>query len=294
MINALYMNIFFYKLRRDCELGKKAARLLKDMEEAEEAADKLAGTYGAQEYFYDPNHDSGGMVAVLFPKTMIVNKDLWEKTQLGDNPDCWVPKVKIREELMETVKAETLQDSKDVVVSKEEMPFEYVRFRFSREEAAKMAGVKLTTPSLERIGKRNNISRRILNMLSMGADIDFILENHYSEDIKTEIRLSLIEDNQIADAMRGRTFKLVHFYEGNKNAIRIYQDWMNLPVVPTGTVNALLGVKCDTHRCGISEHGEWVYITSAMKIENDALTEVSQKEFENVTNIILPSHENEN
>lgn len=281
--NIIYMKIFYYKIEKESELGDKAARLLKDMEASEQAADWLAEKYGAEEYFYDPNHDAGGMVAVIFPKNRIVNKNLWEKTQLGDNPDCWMPKVKIREELMETAKADAMQGSKDVVVSKEEMPFEFVQYRFSREEAAELAGVKLTTPSLERLGKRHKISRRMLNMLSMGADVEFVLADHYSEDVRTEVRLSLTEDKQIVDAMRGRTFKLVHTYEGKKKAIEIYQEWMNLPVVPFGTVNALLGVECDTHRCGLLDEGGYIYVTSAVEINNPALSVVTSEEYEVVT-----------
>ena len=92
-----------------------------------------------------------------------------------------------------------------------------------------------------------------------------------------------MEDKQIQDAMKKRKFRLVHTYEGKKKAIEIYQEWMNLPVVPFGTVNAALGAKSDTHRCGLLDHDGWIYITSAVEIDNPELLLVSQTEFAAVT-----------
>ena len=72
-------------------------------------------------------------------------------------------------------------------------------------------------------------------------------------------------------------------YEGKKKAVEIYQEWMNLPVVPFGTVNAALGAKSDTHRCGLLDHDGWIYISSAVEIDNPELLLVSQTEFAAVT-----------
>lgn len=278
IVNTLDMDIFYYKVNKESELGQKASALLAEMIEVESKADDLADTYGAKEYFMDSNQDAGGMVAVVFPDNAEPNPKVWSNLQLGDNPNCYTPNVRIREELMESEKALLMEGGSNTVVSKQEMTFEQVQFRFSREEAAKMAGVKLTTIPLERIGKRHQIDRRKLNMLSMGVPVETILPD-LSEEIKTDIRLSLTEDKQIQDAMKGRMFRLVHQYEGNKKAVAIYEEWMRLPVVPYGTVNALLGVKCDTHRCGLTEKDDWVYITSAVEIENEEFTSVSVEEF---------------
>lgn len=285
IVNTLDMDIFYYKLKKESELGQKVSALLAEMIEVESKADDLADTYGAKEYFMDSNQDAGGMAAVVFPDDVTPDPNLWSNFQLADNPNCYAPNVRIREELMESEKALQMEGGSNVVVSKQEMPFEQVQFRFSREEAAKMAGVKLTTIPLERIGKRHQIDRRKLNMLSMGVPVETVLPD-LPEDIKTDIRLSLTEDKQIQDAMKGRMFRLVHKYEGSKKAVAIYEDWMRLPVVPMGTVNALLGVKCDTHRCGMLEAGKWIYITSAVGIENDELTAVPEDEFNRLSNLI--------
>ena len=216
------------------------------------------------------------------PDNVIPDPNLWANFQIADNPKCYVPNVRIKEELLESEKALQYEGVANKTVSKQEMSFEQVQFRFSREEAAQMAGVKLTTASLERLGKRHKIDRRKLNMLSMGVPVEAILPE-LSDDIKTDIRLSLMEDKQIQDAMKNRKFRLVHTYEGKKKAIEIYQEWMNLPVVPFGTVNAALGAKSDTHRCGLLDHDGWIYITSAVEIDNPDLLLVSQAEFAAVT-----------
>lgn len=272
------METFYYKLDKGTTLGEKASLLLSQMEQAEIAADRLASKYGAKNYFVDAAQDAGGMVAVEFPKTRIVNKKIWAPTQIADNTSCYVPNVIIREELIESAKANEYKGS-NVVVSQQEMNFEQVQFRFSREQAAAMAKVKLTTPSLERLGKKYGIDRRRLNMLSLGVPIDNVLPELPAQD-KIMFRLSLTEDKQIQNAMAGRKFKLVHSYEGDKEAIRIYREWMELPVVPSGTVNAILGVECDTHRCGLLDCGKYLYVTSAVKIDNPELTEGSKYEFD--------------
>lgn len=276
------MEIYYYKIEKETELGTKLTRLLGDMNEAESKADDLADTYGAKEYYMDAVQDAGGIVAVEFPDHVIPDPKLWANFQIADNPKCYVPNVRIREELMEAEKALQMEGGSNVVVSKQDMPFEQVQFKFSREEAAKMAGVTLTTAPLERLGKRHKIDRRKLNMLSMGAPVEIVLPE-LPEEIKTDIRLSQMEDNQIQNAMEGRKFRLVHTYEGNKKAVEIYQQWMNLPVVPSGTVNALLGVECDTHRCGLLDEDGYIYVTSAVEINNPALSVVSPEEYEAVT-----------
>lgn len=280
--NIIYMKIFYYKIEKETELGTKLARLLGDMNEAEAEADATADLYGAKEYYMDTVQDAGGIVAVEFPDNVIPDPRLWANFQIADNPKCYVPNVRIREELMEAEKALQKVGVANKTVSKQDMPFEQVQFKFSREEAAKMAGVTLTTVPLERLGKRHKIDRRKLNMLSMGVPVETILPE-LPDDIKTDIRLSLMEDKQIQDAMKGRKFRLVHTYEGHKKAVEIYQRWMNLPVVPFGTVNALLGVECDTHRCGLLDEGGYIYVTSAVEINNPALSVVTPEEYEVVT-----------
>lgn len=271
------MDIFFYKIKKETELGQKLSELLDEMVRVEHLADSLADTYGAKEYYMDPEQDAGGIVALEFPKNHLPSSQKWNQIQIGDNPKCYVPNVRIREELMESTKVDAIRGS-NYHVSQLEMPFEKVQFRFSREEAAQMAGVILTTPSLERIGKRNHIERRLLNMLSMGLPVEQVLPNA-TEELQTEIRLSVTEDKQIQDAMSGRMFRLVHTYEGPEEAIEIYKQWLDLPVVPFGTVNHLLGVKCDTHRCGITTNEEWVGVTSKVEIMNGELIPCALEEF---------------
>lgn len=276
------MNIFYYKIEKETELGTKLARLLGDMNEAESEADELADTYGAKEYYMDTVNDAGGIVAVEFPDNVIPDPKLWANFQIADNPKCYVPNVRIREELMETEKALQMVGVANTMVSKQDMPFEQVQFKFSREEAAEIAGVTLTTVPLERLGKRHRIDRRKLNMLSMGVPVETVLPE-LPEEIKTDIRLSLMEDKQIQNAMKSRTFRLVHTYEGKKKAVEIYQQWMNLPVVPFGTVNAMLGVKSDTYRCGLLEEDGWVYVTSVEEITLPEMIAISKVEYDEVS-----------
>ena len=269
--------MFYYKIEKSTELGAKAAKMLREMEKAEDAAETFAAKYGASEYYTDPSHDAGGLIALEFPPTKFVNKKTWENIPMDNTKHCYGPRVTVSEKLVETKEVGSLTENQQV--SESEFPFSAVQFRFSREEAAAMAGVKLTTPSLERIGKRNRISRRVLNMISMGAPVENVMPEA-SEELKTAIRLSQTEDRQIQEAMKNRTFKLVHTLSGTPEAIAIYKEQCALPVVPGGAVNKLLGAVCETHRCGLLDAGEFIYVISAVAIENSALTEAPAEEYE--------------
>lgn len=272
------METFFYKLSKSCELGQKAAALAAEMEHVETLAFLLAKKMGATDYFTDPNMDAGGLVGLQFKGKNMASDDNWSLVWLDDEDDCYMPNVRIRTELIPAERAGEYKGS-NVMVSQQTMPFEQVQFKFSREEAADMAGIHLTTPSLERLGKRHKINRRKLNMLSLGVPVEKVLPDA-SEEQKREICKTQIEDKLIQDAMRGKQFRLVYTYEGKPKALEIFKEWNALPVIPEGTVNALLGVKCNTHRCGLLDCGDYIIVSSAVEIQNEEFTPSNVQEYE--------------
>ena len=96
------MEIHYYKIEKESELGKLAARLLGDMEDADRIADLVADKYGAKEFYTDSTNDAGGIVALEFPTNVIPDPNLWMQMQIADNPNCYVPNVRIKEELLES------------------------------------------------------------------------------------------------------------------------------------------------------------------------------------------------
>ena len=90
------MEIHYYKIEKESELGKLAARLLGDMEDADRIADIVADKYGAKEFYTDSTNDAGGIVALEFPTNVIPDPNLWMPMQIADNPNCYVPNVRIK------------------------------------------------------------------------------------------------------------------------------------------------------------------------------------------------------
>ena len=284
------MDIQFFKIKKDTEIGEQLLSVIKEAELCEEKADSFVKGQGGFAYLSDPQADFGGVAGIAFERT-ILDKKVWDALPLPDAEETYyVPRVNIREELLSVEEAAKYEGSKEVTVSKDEMTFEQVQFRFAREEAAKEAGVTLTTPSLERLGKRHKISRKTLNMLSMGAAPEMVI-GHYPEEVQREVRLSLMEDKQIQDAMKDKRYKLVHHYEGDKRAVKIYREMISLPVVPMGMVNWMLDVDSKTHRCGLLDAGEYIYITSVEPVKLKEAEAVSEEEFHSVTHSTINPHE---
>lgn len=77
----------------------------------------------------------------------------------------------------------------------------------------------------------------------------------------------------------GNTFRMVTFVRGARKAVRTYMRMMALPVIPKGAVNALLGVKCGTARCGLMDCGEFIYITSPVPVDSPFVEAGSEEDF---------------
>lgn len=285
------MNILYFKIKKETKIGKRLISVIKESEFCEEKADSFVKRQGGVAYLSDPQADFGGVAGIAF-EHKIIDKKVWDELPLPDADETYyIPRVNIREELLKVEEAKKYEGNKKVTVSKDEMTFEQVQFRYSREEAAKEAGIILTTTSLERLGKRYGISRKMLNMLSMGVAPEMVI-GHLSEDVQRDVRLSLIEDKQIQDAMKDKRYKLAHHYEGDNRAVKIYREMISLPVVPIGMINWILGVNSKTTRCGVLDAGEYIYISSIEPIKLTEVEAISEEEYISVTQSIINSHEN--
>lgn len=253
-------------------------KLLDRMMEAAEAAEELAVKSGAVAYLMNDSVDAGGVLALQFPKNRILLDHLWEKTD-HDGETYYSPKVGIKTDIM--LKSDALEYVKKnpyAKVGEEELTFEAVRGSFSREEAAALAEVELTTPSLEGLGRIHRIAKKDLRMISLGAQIDAVLPDA-SEEIRDAVRLTMKEDRQISETLEDKPFALVRILSGHAKAIQVYEEWEALPCVPEGAVNCFLKCKSQTHRCGLMEHGSYIYVTSMVEIDNPELETSSQEEF---------------
>lgn len=273
------MDIYYYTLDKRSHLGEIVLRLLDEIRRCDEDADQLAAGLGAVAYLADSSADFGGIAAFEFTKHRILNPKVWEEVPM-ENPDhrYFLPKVQAKEEWMEAAKAAEYEGCTNRVVTKTEVPFAAIQQLYSRDEAAELAGITLTTASLEALGKRFHLSRKDITMVSMGAQPEAVLPNA-EEEVLRELRLSQQEDRQIMKAMKNRMFRLVTTLSGNKEAIAIYKEMMELPSIPAGTVNKVLGCESDKYRCGILDGETGLFITSPTPLQREDLKPTTAEAF---------------
>lgn len=261
--NILYImnKTYYFKTSTDTETGAKLAALLVRINEADRAADALASEMGATEYFPATEADYGGIAGFVFPKNKLIVKDNWTGVQVGDSPDdmAYTPNVTTHTIAVPTDEAARYEGK--AVVSRAEYDFNQVSHLFSREEAAAMAGVTLTTPPLDRLGQRYGIERKVVNMISMGAPAHILLKGFDSEVVNAFTH-SQQEDKAIVDVMANVKFRTVMTIKGSDRARDVFLRMLALPVVPHGTLNGLLGIDDNQFRAGIMLVDDTIYITS--------------------------------
>lgn len=270
---------YHYKTGATTELGAKLAALLVRIEEADTAADELAREVGATEYYPATEADYGGIAGFVFPKNKLINKTNWTGVQVGDTPDdmAYTPNVTTTTIAVPTAEAAQYEDK--AIVGKTEYDFAQVSYLFSREEAAAMAGITLTTPPLDRLGQRYGLERKVVNMLSMGAPAHIVLQGFDSEVINACTH-SQQEDKAITDAMDSTKFRTVMTLKGSDRANQVFLRMLALPVVPQGTLNSLIGIEDSQFRAGIMRVDDTIYIISPQPSADLSLTAIDETEWQ--------------
>ena len=270
---------YHYKTGTTTELGAKLAALLVRIEEADTAADELAREVGATEYYPATEADYGGIAGFVFPKNKLINKTNWVGVQVGDSPDdmAYTPNVTTHTIAVSTDEAAQYEDK--AIVGKTEYYFAQVSYLFSREEAAAMAGITLTTPPLDRLGQRYGLERKVVNMLSMGAPAHIVLQGFDSEVINACTH-SQQEDKAITDAMASTKFRTVMTVKGSERATQVFLRMLALPVVPQGTLNSLVGIEDSQFRAGIMRVDDTIYIISPQPSADLSLTAIDEAEWQ--------------
>lgn len=274
------MDIYYYKAEKSSELGQNLTRLLQEIRHCQDAADELAVSVGTNSYLAGTDVDFGGISAFEFPENRLIPTSTWEQIPIEDiKGNYYIPRVEIRQEFLTKDKTEKFQNKPNVIVNKTAIPFTSIMPQFSRKEAAEMAGVTLTTPSMEILAKRYGIDRQTVNMLTMGIPVDLILGSS-EEEAQQAFRLTLQEDRQITDALKKNDYYQVSHLKGKKAAIEIYQKMLALPCIPAGTVNTQLGVKNTQYRCGLLDSDSYIYITSPDTISKADILAADKEEFQ--------------
>lgn len=277
--------MYIYKVKKESNTGQKLVALLRQIDECDEAADRLAISVGANAYLPHEYGDFGGMMAVSFPPTTLPSSKDWESVgEMNDGHKYYVPRVQVSEEWMQASKAAEYELNSRYRVDSKNVKYEQLMGVFSREQAASMAGLQLTTPSVDVLGKRHSIPKHEMSMLRVGVPAQHALKG-FTEEVIAEFMRTQVEDMCIAEKLNGTDFRRVEHVKGYNKAVAFYKKCMDLPTIPQGTTNALCQVNDDKHRCGVSEYEDYVYITAGAESTCEEFTPVSDLEFQQVCSI---------
>lgn len=238
------------KILKNTDKGKKLSALMKEIKRCDKASDKLAISLKCKSYVPlapSPEADFGGIAGFYFEQK--VDKKIWEP--VDEKQKIYIPRVNVKTKIMEEEKALAMTGD-NIKVGETSLPFSSVSVHFSREESAKMAKVKLTTPSVEQVCKSLGARQSDINKIRIGIPVEMVVKDATEEDLE-KIRLAQKEDMEIMSAMENKKFRSVFIYSGKKEAIEIMKKMMNLPVVPNGAINRIMDIANEKVRPGIRE-----------------------------------------
>lgn len=271
----------YYKLE-----SPKFLAMLEQAEIVNNVADKAAKKLHAVGYINAMFSDFGGLSAVEFGKRKVVDKNVWECAGAMDKHTFWEPKVTASEEAVPEEELENLvaEDGEAIIVGKDAVSFQHIKALFTRKECFKMAG--MDEPST---GDPVEIAQKWLRRRLTNDEFKLLFSSVKTADIFPTINnasaLMIItrgreENATMLEAMREKKFKLVTRMKGNPEAIEIWKSWQELPVIPQGMVNGLLGIEDGVHRCGFFVLGENVYFKNEKESTNSDAQIITEEEYE--------------
>lgn len=251
---------YYYKVEASSPLGEDLRKLLQRADEVGDASDALAMELGCESYVPAMEADWGGIAGFLFGEKRIVNKNDWTAVEVdiaGTEQTAYSPNV--RTKTIPMLEADALQYAGDGIVSEHTYRFADVSYLYSRDEAAQLAGITLSTPPLDRLGKRHKLPRHMVNMLQRGIPAYQLLTG-YPAEVINEVTRAQHESIQVMDKLSTLRFRTVMEVEGTKRAQEVFMKMLSLPIVPIGTLNALLGLKARNYRAGVMLVDDYYYI----------------------------------
>lgn len=251
---------YYYKVAADAPLGEQLRQLLQRADEVGDASDALAMEQNCESYVPAMEADWGGIAGFLFDKNRIVNKNDWTAVEVdvaGAEQTAYSPNV--RTKTIPMLEADALAYRGDGIVSEQTFRFADVSYLYSRDEAAQLAGITLSTPPLDRLGKRHKLPRHMVSMLQRGIPAYQLLTG-YPADVINEVTRAQHESIQVMDKLSTLRFRTVMEVTGTPRAKEVFMKMLALPIVPMGTLNALLGLKAHNYRAGVMLVDGYYYI----------------------------------
>ena len=235
----------YYRVPRATDAGELLSQLLDDMIFCDKEAEIWVAGVGGEEWVYSTKGDHGGVGALSFPAG--------KEAALA--PHVW-------EEVWRSADGVAFYEPKVTVRTAPVLANQALRLR----------------PSVtRRIHPEPCTFRQVSPMLSL-------------QEVATMAHYRLTGD-EAADAeyltqhFATTEFRLVTYFKGHQRAIRHYDDMIELPVIPTGTINRTCGIADETHLAGLRLCGDNILLCSHNDVPctlSDAI-ELTPEEYQHLT-----------
>lgn len=271
----------YYLIPKRSPIGEKLEKLVRQCNEAEAEADKLAKELGAIAYSPDIFNDFGGITAFEFPNNKVPDERLYAFYQNENGVNWYGPNVDVTVKPMPVSTAELLKDKYGYIVDDKEKNFQEVAMAFSREEIMQMSGMKFSGQSLSKFLKDKLITKEEMMRLECGEVPEEVLLNT-SPALLEQVNVSINEYKMLKEALSPLRFRMVAHVRGSRKAIQLYKRMQALPVVPGGLANAIVGASNKEYRVGIVYYGDNFYISCHEELHAAGMQPVSKEEFDSI------------
>lgn len=271
----------YYLIPKQSPVGEKLEKLVRQCNEAEAEADKLAKELGAIAYSPDIFNDFGGITALEFPSNRVPDKRIYTLYQNENGVNWYGPKVEVTVKPMPIATAELLKGKYGYIVDDKEKTFQEVAMAFSREEIVQISGMKFSGQPLSKFVKDKLISKEEMMRLECGEAPEKVLMNS-SPILLEQVNVSINETKMLKEALSPLRFRMVANIRGSRKAIQLYKRLQALPVVPSGLANAIVGATNNEYRVGIVYYGDNFYISCHEELHAAGMQPVSKEEFDSI------------
>lgn len=258
----------YYQLNPASERGKKFLEVLGEGIAAERKADALVKSRNAVACVPSLYADFGGVTAFGFRKNIKPDPDVFlDAEQVSpDGLHLYEPNVKVQQHLCVWEKMPEGNDN--LILSNREYQSGEVLGSFPRQMIADAIGMKLTyMHPLEALRLLNIPADEVRAYAQGKKKVEEVLQGkmfvskrdkayaHYAIEGEKE-NMAYIKE------MCKYTYGTYLSLSGSEQAVALYRECQELPLVPEGTLNAVVGLEKAAARCGFFIHKNWIWIKS--------------------------------
>lgn len=270
--------LHYYRLNPASDKGKEFLTVVGEGVEVEKKANELVKECGAIGCVPSLYADFGGVTAFAFKRNVKPDEEVFEDSEqvTPEGYRLYEPKVQsvIKVCLWEDMPA----DSPNIVKGEREYMSSEVLAVFPRGAIAKAVGMELKyLHPMEALKLLDIEEEKMLAYWQGDKTMQEVLAGKmFVRKRDKQIMKYAIEgdkeDREFVKRTEGKKFGVYTVLHGSEKAVALYKECQELPVVPTGTLNDIVGLKDAKSRCGFFIHKNWIWVKSSAKstLENSA------------------------